>query len=78
MPGLRSTSIAAELGRRAEPPSTSSVADAARVFAPALARRLRAALAWSDDDPGEALPTAGATARMDAARESGAAAGAGR
>ncbi len=51
MPGLRSTSIAAELGRAAEPPTTDSVEAAARAFAPALAERLGAALAWSDEDP---------------------------
>jgi len=51
MPGLRSTSIAAELGRRTEAPSTESVEAAARVFAPALTARLGAALAWSDEDP---------------------------
>ena len=50
MPGLRSTSIAAELGRRAEPPTTSSVEAAAHVFAPALAARLGARLAWSVAD----------------------------
>jgi lipoyl(octanoyl) transferase len=42
MPGLTSTSIWAELGRRAEPPSTSSVAQAARAFAPAFADRIGA------------------------------------
>ena len=55
MPGLRSTSIAAELGRRAEPPSTASVEDAAHIFAPALAERLGAVLAWSSEDPRAAL-----------------------
>ena len=40
MPGLRSTSIAAELGRRDERPSTDQVALAAAVFATALAARL--------------------------------------
>jgi len=51
MPGLRSTSIAAELGRRTDPPSTASVEAAARVFARALAARLGAELAWSSEDP---------------------------
>jgi lipoyl(octanoyl) transferase len=51
MPGLRSTSIAAELGRRAERPSTASVEAAARVFAQALAGRLGTALRWSAADP---------------------------
>ncbi len=66
MPGLRSTSIAAELGRRAEPPSTSSVEVAARVFAPALAARLGAQLAWSDADPRTIAPRTHDDARADA------------
>ncbi len=45
MPGLTSTSLAAERGRRHEPPSTDAVADAAAVFAGELARHLGAALA---------------------------------
>jgi lipoyl(octanoyl) transferase len=45
MPGLRSTSIAAELGHRDERPSTLSVARAAAAFAPALARHVGATLA---------------------------------
>jgi lipoyl(octanoyl) transferase len=44
MPGLTSTSIWAELGRSAEAPSTSSVAQAARAFAPAFAARIGATL----------------------------------
>ncbi len=70
MPGLRSTSIAAELGRRAEPPTTASVEAAARVFAPALAERLAAVLSWSSVDPRDELPipASAATARADAAR----------
>jgi len=44
MPGLASTSIYAEAGRRAEPPSTDSVAQAARVFAPDFAARIGAVL----------------------------------
>jgi lipoate-protein ligase B len=44
MPGVRSTSVAAELGRPAEPPSTASVAAAGAVFARAFARRLGAEL----------------------------------
>ena len=55
MPGLRSTSIAAEHGRRLDPPSTESVEAAARVFAPAVARRLGAELAWLGEDPRAAL-----------------------
>jgi lipoyl(octanoyl) transferase len=44
-PGTRSTSIANELGRTAEAPSTEAVARAATVFARALAGRLGATLA---------------------------------
>jgi lipoyl(octanoyl) transferase len=44
MPGLRSSSISAELGRALEPPTTASVAAAARVFAPELAARIGARL----------------------------------
>jgi lipoyl(octanoyl) transferase len=44
MPGLRSTSIAAEPGTRDAPASTSRVALAADIFAPAFARHLRATL----------------------------------
>jgi lipoate-protein ligase B len=43
-PGTRSTSIANELGRTAEPPSTEAVARAAKIFAEALAERLGARL----------------------------------
>jgi lipoyl(octanoyl) transferase len=45
MPGLRSASIASELGRRDERPSTASVARVAATFAPAFAARLEAELA---------------------------------
>jgi len=44
MPGLASTSVYAELGRRADPPSTESVARAARLFAPDFAARIGAPL----------------------------------
>jgi len=44
MPGLTSTSITSELGRRDEPPSTEGVARAAAVFATAFAGRLEATL----------------------------------
>jgi lipoate-protein ligase B len=44
MPGLTSTSIWSELGRPAGPPSAASVAEAARAFAPAFARRIGATL----------------------------------
>jgi lipoyl(octanoyl) transferase len=43
-PGTVSTSIAVEAGRPDEPPSLTSVAAAAAIFAPALARRLGATL----------------------------------
>jgi len=60
MPGLRSTSISRERARAGgppdEPPSTESVARAAAVFAPALARRLGFDLA------GDLPLTAGAAA----------------
>lgn len=58
MPWVVSTSIAQEVGRTAEPPSTASVARAATVFAPAFAHRLEAPLAGSlppDGDPVRAL-----------------------
>jgi lipoyl(octanoyl) transferase len=44
MPGVISTSIATELGRSGEEPSTEAVAGAASIFARALARRLDAEL----------------------------------
>jgi lipoyl(octanoyl) transferase len=66
MPGLRSTSIAAEHGRRLDAPSTESVEAAARVFAPALAGRLNAELAWSNDDPRALVPSL--EAEVEAAR----------
>jgi len=49
MPGVPSTSIAAEAGRLSEPPSTAAVADAAAHFARTLAVRL--------DAPVEGFPT---------------------
>jgi lipoyl(octanoyl) transferase len=58
LPGVVSTSIAEEVGRTAEPPTTSSVARAAAVFAPALARHLDAPLAGllpPDADPAREL-----------------------
>jgi lipoyl(octanoyl) transferase len=54
MPGLTSASIASELGRRDERPTTESVARAAAAFADAFARRLAAALEGAlspDADP---------------------------
>jgi lipoyl(octanoyl) transferase len=48
MPGVASTSIAAELGRAGEAvPSTAAVEDVGRVFAAALAARLGAPLHWT-------------------------------
>ena len=54
MPGLTSASIASELGRRDEAPSTEAVATAAAVFARALAGQVNAPLAGQlppDADP---------------------------
>jgi lipoyl(octanoyl) transferase len=48
MPGLVSTSIAEELGRSAEPPTTAAVERAAGIFAEAFAAAIRAPLAWLD------------------------------
>ena len=63
MPGLVSTSIAAELGRTAEPPSTEAVERAGRSFAAAFAAALEAPLAWRDAPDAPARPSA------DTARE---------
>ena len=46
MPGLISTSIAEELGRSAEPPTTAAVERAGSIFAAAFAAALGAPLAW--------------------------------
>ncbi len=54
IPGVVSTSIAEEVGRTAEPPTTESVARAAAIFARALARHLQAPLSGMlppDADP---------------------------
>ena len=51
MPGLISTSIAEELGRTAEPPSTEVVRRAGEAFAAAFGRALRAEIAWTPPDP---------------------------
>ena len=48
-PGLISTSIADELGRTAEPPSTEAVERAGRVFADAFAGAIHAPLEWLPD-----------------------------
>jgi lipoyl(octanoyl) transferase len=53
IPGLVSTSIAEELGRTAEPPSTAAVERAGSHFAAAFARELRAPLTWLHErEPG--------------------------
>jgi lipoate-protein ligase B len=44
MPGLTSASVWGELGRHGEPPSTGSVAEAARLFAPSFAAHIGAPL----------------------------------
>jgi hypothetical protein len=44
MPGVASTSIAAEVGDRAAPPTTASVERAARIFARAFAAAIDAPL----------------------------------
>ena len=46
MPGLISSSIAEELGRSAEPPTTSAVERAGAIFAAAFAAAIGAELAW--------------------------------
>ena len=46
MPGVASTSIAAERGEPALPPTTASVERAARIFADALAAELGTSLRW--------------------------------
>jgi lipoate-protein ligase B len=56
MPGVVSTSVAAELGRTAEPPTTDSVAVAAATFRAALARHLDAPITGTD--PRDADPDA--------------------
>jgi lipoyl(octanoyl) transferase len=48
MPGLVSTSIAEELGRTAEPPTTEAVRRAAELLAAALATTLGAGIEWVD------------------------------
>jgi lipoyl(octanoyl) transferase len=46
MPGLISTSVAEELGRSAEPPTTAAVERAGAIFAEAFAAAIGARLAW--------------------------------
>jgi lipoyl(octanoyl) transferase len=47
-PGLISTSIAEELGRTAEPPTTAAVQRAGELFAESFAKTIEAPLAWGD------------------------------
>ncbi len=56
MPGLVSTSIAEELGRTAEPPSTAAVERAGRHFATAFATEIGAPLAWAAGEASTAAP----------------------
>jgi lipoyl(octanoyl) transferase len=49
MPGLVSTSIAEELGRTAEPPTTAAVERAGSMFADAFAAAIGARLEWAGD-----------------------------
>ena len=50
MPGLVSTSIAEELGRTAEPPTTAAVERAGRHFAEAFGEAIGAPVEWAADD----------------------------
>jgi lipoyl(octanoyl) transferase len=70
MPGLRSTSLAAELGRRDASPSTASVEAAARDFALALARRVGVQLIWSGSDPRDVVDRNEAAASLNTTRSS--------
>jgi lipoyl(octanoyl) transferase len=59
MPGLVSTSIAEELGRSAEPPTTEQVRRAGELFAAAFGQALDAPIEWATPDaaaPGAAVP----------------------
>ncbi len=72
LPGLRSTSIAAETGRRAESPSLASVAAAAAAFAPVLAAAFETDLAapvHADDNVDTAAELAALEAMLVAAEE---------
>jgi lipoyl(octanoyl) transferase len=53
-PGLISTSIAEELGRTAEPPTTAAVERAAAVFAASFGRALDAMVDWRPPEAVEA------------------------
>lgn len=63
-PGLVSTSIAEELGRSAEPPTTAAVERAGTIFAEAFAAAINAPLAWVESPS----PAATDAATADAAR----------
>lgn len=56
MPGLVSTSVAEELGRTAEPPTTAAVERAGTIFAEAFASAIRAPLAWVEAGATESAP----------------------
>lgn len=59
MPGLVSTSIAEELGRSAEPPTTAVVERSARIFAEAFATAMGAPLGWLERSDAGSGPDAG-------------------
>jgi lipoyl(octanoyl) transferase len=69
MPGLVSTSIAEELGRTAEPPTTEAVQRAATAFAEAFGRALDTEIDWVARDSIDAVEpgTPGASAEPVAA-----------
>jgi lipoate-protein ligase B len=56
-PGLISTSVAEELGRTAEPPTTAAVQRAGELFAESFAKTIAAPLAWDDSVPAGSADT---------------------
>jgi lipoyl(octanoyl) transferase len=62
-PGLVSTSIAEELGRTAEPPTTAAVERAGRIFAAAFAREIRADVRWAEPASNDAALAAATAER---------------
>lgn len=72
MPGVASTSIAAELGSPGEGPSTAAVESAGRDFAAAFAAQLGARLSWADpaelQGDGEPLDAVAGGRRLPAGR----------
>src|SRR5215213_11380530 len=68
MPGLISTSIAEELGRTAEPPSTAAVERAGGHFAAAFASEIRAPLAWAPPEEAGAARAVASNADPDLVR----------